>query len=140
MPIQAPSWASGRLIASHAIDPGSIPGGGSLFCRLNTHTHFCTHYLMTNCSVDTVLFFPPSSLGLVASQGSFFFSIACPPFPYLCTGTSSRRCRIQRALLRPETRSGSEDMRVGVQGGPTSFWFPFSLFLWSQAVKPSKFF
>ena len=31
MPIQAPSWASGRLIASHAIDPGSIPGGGIFF-------------------------------------------------------------------------------------------------------------
>ena len=49
--------------------------------------------------------------------------------PSFCTGTSSRRYRIQRALLRPKTRSGLEDMRVGVQGGPHTLILAFSFLL-----------
>ena len=57
---------------------------------------------------------------------NFFFSIPSLPSPSFCTGTSSRRYRIQRALLRPKTRSGLEDMRVGVQGGPHTLFLPVS--------------
>ena len=58
----------------------------------------------------------------ILPEGIFLFSFACVSAPSSCSGTSSRRCRIQRALLRPETRRGSEDVRARVQGGPHTFF------------------
>ena len=80
-------------------------------------------------------------LGSIPSEiSNFFFSIPSLPSPSFCTGTSSRRYRIQRALLRPKTRSDLEDMRVGVQGGPhTLFWrFRSSYFFGEICFSPFK--